>query len=152
MAKRGRPKNPRSIRGFARTLGVSQQRVQALKKEGKLQFDEKGGVDQEASLRMHQQRLDAQARSPSKQVKEFYDAKRAKLDYEKAAGAVVDREQVRQEWNRISLAIKNAFLGLGRELAPLLVGRGPQETKAVIDRRVFEILRLLAHKEYGGDK
>jgi hypothetical protein len=44
--------------------------------------------------------------------------------------------------------VKNAFKGLGRNLAALLVGRGPQEIQAVIDKRVFEILNDLSHPEY----
>ena len=72
----------------------------------------------------------------------------AELEYAQARGEVVSRAKINQEWNRGVLAVKNRLIGLGRELAPHLTGRGPQEIRSVIDSRVFEILRLLAHPEY----
>lgn len=132
---------------LAKKLGISRQRVSALKQAGKLKTDG-DELDIDASARMHQERLAAQQRSPSRQIKDFYDAKMAKLEFEKATGAVVEVERVSQEWRKGVVAVKNRFLGLGRELAPQLAGRGPQEIKTIIDKRVFEILRLLAHQEF----
>jgi hypothetical protein len=118
-----------------------------LKKEGKLRMVGRR-VDAEASLQLHQERLAAQQRSPARQVKDVYDARMAKLEYERAVAKVVDASTVQREWRQALLRVKNRFLGLGRELAPLLHGRGPLETKTIIDRRIFEILRLLAHPEH----
>ncbi len=132
---------------LAKKLGISRQRVSALKQEGKLKTDG-DDLDIDASARMHQERLAAQQRSPSRQIKDFYDAKMAKLEFEKASGVLVEVPKVQQEWRKSVVAVKTRFLGLGRELAPHLTGKGPQEIKTVIDKRVFEILRLLAHKDF----
>lgn len=60
----------------------------------------------------------------------------------------MERAVVTREWNRHVLTVKNRLLGLGREMAPRLVGLGPMQIQAAIDNRIFEILRLLAHPEY----
>jgi hypothetical protein len=43
--------------------------------------------------------------------------------------------------------VRNRLLGLGRELAPHLSNKGPNEIKALIDARIYEILRLLARDD-----
>lgn len=139
MGRKARPGNQNDL---ARKMGVSRQRVSALKQKGKL------GADHDATLRMHQQRLAAQQRSPERRVKDLYAAKMAKLEYEREAKSLVEIVRVQREWKRAVLAVKNRFLAMGRELAPRLVGLGPHEIKALIDQRVFETLRLLANKEY----
>ena len=63
-------------------------------------------------------------------------------------GQLVPIAEVRAAWGLQATKMKNAFKGLGRQLAPLLLQRGPQEIQAVIDRRVLEILNDLSHKEY----
>jgi hypothetical protein len=76
------------------------------------------------------------------------DVERARAELAITKSEWVEKRVVQAEWERCLLRVKNRFLGLGRELAPLLHGRGPIETKTIIDGRVFEILRLLAHETY----
>lgn len=51
-----------------------------------------------------------------------WQAKRAKLEYEKAAGLVIDRSEVKRREREISQVFKAALIGVGRALAPQLEG------------------------------
>ena len=71
-----------TVSSYARRLDVSHQRVSYLKKHGKLKMT-RACIDEKASYRMHWERLAALRPSPSRQIKDLYDAKMAKLEYEK---------------------------------------------------------------------
>lgn len=88
----------------------------------------------------------------AKQRKLKADADRAEFELAKAKGEYIARNLVQREWKTRCVQVRGRMIGLGREIAPRLVGRGAREIQAMIDQRVFEILRLLAHKEYGGEK
>jgi hypothetical protein len=55
---------------------------------------------------------------------------------------------VRRAWGFHAAKIRNALLGVGRALAPLLSHRGPQEIQAIIDRPIIGILKELADDEF----
>jgi hypothetical protein len=118
-----------------------------MKKEGKLRMVGRR-VDADTSLRLHQERLAVQQRSPARQVKDHYDAKMAKLEYEKAAAQVVEIATVQREWQRALTAAKTALLGIGRQLSPRLVNIGVLQIQSLIDQAVINALRRLAHPEH----
>jgi hypothetical protein len=72
----------------------------------------------------------------------------AETDLAERTKQLVPISEVRAAWGLQATKIKNAFKGLGRQLASLLLQRGPQEIQAIIDRRVLEILNDLSHDEY----
>jgi bifunctional ADP-heptose synthase (sugar kinase/adenylyltransferase) len=78
-------------------------------------------------------------------------ALKAELKLDVATGKLIERSHVVREWKTRVVQTKNQLLGLGREFAPRLMGKSPQEIQALIDARVCEILRALAHEEYAPD-
>lgn len=58
--------------------------------------------------------------------KEHFAAKKAQLDYEKAAGKVVDAEAVARLWADISVSVQKAVLTVPDRVTPLLVGEVDQ--------------------------
>jgi hypothetical protein len=76
------------------------------------------------------------------------DASRSELELQIARAEVISRAVVSRQWRQAVIVVRDRFKNLGRELAPRLVSLGPQAIRAEIDRRVYEILRLLAHQEF----
>jgi hypothetical protein len=73
-----------------------------------------------------------------KRQKLSLDVDRARAELAITKNEWVEKRVVQGEWQRALLRVKNRFLGLGRELAPLLHGRGPIETGAErVDRRTW---------------
>lgn len=58
----------------------------------------------------------------------------------------IDVDVAKQFWRMRMVQIKNKLKGLGRELAPRLAHRGPQEIQAIIDERVMEAMRELVYE------
>jgi hypothetical protein len=75
-------------------------------------------------------------------------ALKAELKLDIATGKLIERSHVVREWRTRLIQTKNQLLALGRELAPRLMGKTPQEIQAMIETRASEILRALAHEEY----
>ena len=139
---------PRPARGgngndLARRLGVSRQRVSALKKSGKLKTSGPS-LDVEASERMHRERLAAQQPSASRQVKELYDAKMAKLEYEKAVGLVVETSVVRREYFRLARIVRDAIMSIPDRLAGELAAEHDQiRIHAILSKELSQALAAL---------
>ncbi len=137
----------RSGRGsqLSRRLGVSRQRVHALKKTGKLKLTA-GDIDVEASERLHAQRLAAQTASPSRQIKEFYESKMAKLEYEKASGLLVEKSAVERDAFRNGRQIRDGLLSFADRLAALLAAESDaNKIHAILTKEVRQLLAQLAN-------
>jgi hypothetical protein len=78
-------------------------------------------------------------------------ALKAELKLDIATGKLIERSHVVREWQMRLIQTKNQLRGLGREFAPRLMGKTPQEIQAMIETRASEILRALAHEEYAPD-
>ena len=146
----------KSQRELSRRLNVSRSTVDRLREDGLAQ-DAVGGYDlkqaeellRRRSLRVaHMSNGTAQAAVEAKTRKLSADADRAELELARAKSEVVSRAMVNREWRCAVIQTKNRLLSLGREIAPQLAGCGPMQIKATVDKRIFEILRLLAHQEY----
>ena len=156
---RGGSKKAKSQRALAAQLNVSRSTVDRLRKDG-LTADRNGHYDvnqarelqRVRALRMRDHADDSKhRREGALQLKEDRLRLEVALNAHKLAvarGTYISKQSVVIEWRRAVIAVKNRFLGLGRELAPHLTGKGPREIQSVIDRRIFEILRLLAHQEF----
>jgi hypothetical protein len=135
-------------------LSISRSTARNLRRDGLSRSEHGYSLDEAAellrrrSLRLAHLKGTSQSAVDAKARKLSADADMAELEYEVARGELVPRKKVIHEWNRAVLIVKNRLIGLGRESAPHLTGRGPQEIRSVIDGRVFEILRLLAHDKY----
>jgi hypothetical protein len=75
-------------------------------------------------------------------------AEKMELEYFEAARKLVSKDAVVREWRARVVGLRGLLMGLGRELAPRLVGKNPREAQALVDVRTFEILRTFAHQEY----
>lgn len=77
------------------------------------------------------------------------EARNVQLTFEERRAKLVAKADVRRAWGLQATKVKNAFLGMGRALAPLLAHKGPIECQSVIDKRVLEILKDLSNSDYG---
>ena len=145
----------RSLRELASALGIGYQRARRLRMDG---LEREGDGTYNLSKAREFIRLRT-LRGPT-WVTASADAQYLKLRTLKAAAEsaeikvaqarsrLVEKAEVEREWRQRVVTVKNRLKALGREVAPRVAGKGPQEVQAVIDSRVLEILRLLSHKEY----
>ena len=157
--KSNRGETAPSQRALSSRLNVSRSTVDRLVKDG-LRADGNGEysvaqaqeLQRVRALRMRDVTTDSkERREGALQLKEDrlrVDLQMAEHKLAVARGEYVPRDTVILEWRRSVVAVKNRFLGLGRLLAPMLQGKGPQEIQHIIDQRIFEILRLLAHEQF----
>jgi hypothetical protein len=122
MAK---PARSGSASSLAKRLGVSRPRVTALKKKGRVKMVG-SMIDEAATERMHRQRLAAQKPNKSKQVKQEYEAKMAKLEYDKAIGSVLDKEQAEKDEFRNARIVRDTLMRLPDRLAAVLASETDQ--------------------------
>jgi transcriptional regulator with XRE-family HTH domain len=129
---------------LAKRLGVSRQRVSALKKKGRVKMIG-ATVDEKASERMHRERLAAQQTSPSRQLKDLYAAKMSKLEYDKMIGAVVEKAQVEKDAFRIARIIRDTLLRLPDRLAGILASESDQnKIHALLTKELRQVLEALS--------
>ncbi|MBA3754243.1 MAG: hypothetical protein H0X01_08930 [Nitrospira sp.] len=142
-----------TLRALAHRLRVSPSSVRNLRRDG-LGSCTRGYRLSEARklLGIRSLRARSIAISPDaiklKTEKLELEVQRARFELEISKAEWVRKTEVTRAWRRASISVKNRFLGLGRELAPHLVGRGPNEIRAIIDARVHEILRLIARQGF----
>jgi hypothetical protein len=156
---KGGSEKAKSQRDLARRLKVSRSTVDRLRQDG-LTCDRNGEYDLNEAKELQRIRVlrarDLADTGKAKQgdtlqLKEDrlrVDLELAQHKLAVAKGEFIPRQDVAIEWRRAAVSVKNRFLGLGREMAPHLAGKGPREIESLINQRVFEILRLLAHQDY----
>lgn len=136
---------------LSRRLGVSRQRVYALKQTGKLKLTA-GDIDVSESVRMHAERLAAQTSSPARKIKEHYEAKMAKLEYEKAAGLLLEKAAVERDAFRNGRQIRDGLLSFADRLAALLAAESDaNKIHALLTKEVHQLLAQLANPAEGID-
>jgi hypothetical protein len=156
---KGGPDKAKSQRDLARQLKVSRSTVDRLRQDG-LVCDRNGEYDLTEAKELQRIRVlrardladtGKAKRGDTLQLKEDrlrVDLELAQHKLAVARGEYIPRDTVVLEWRRAAVSVKNRFLGLGREMAPHLAGKGPREIESLINQRIFEILRLLAHQDY----
>lgn len=78
-----------------------------------------------------------------KKLKE-YKAKFAKLEYQKACGEVIIRDEVEKGQVARILAIKRALLALPKVVAPVVGGMEPREIQVYMTERIKELIKQFA--------
>ena len=158
-ATSGRSETASSQRALSRRLNVSRSTIDRLIKDG-LKADGQGEysvaqaqeLQRVRTLRMRDVTAESKERREDalrlKEARLRVDLEMAEHKLSVARGEYIPRDTVILEWRRAVVAVKNRFLGLGRQLAPMLQGKGPQGIQHIIDQRIFEILRLLAHEQF----
>lgn len=76
----------------------------------------------------------------------------AELDYEKALGEVISKDEVERSRVARVLAVKRALLALPRTLAPQIKGLEPREIEVIIMDRIREIISLFAGENLPKEK
>jgi len=145
-----------SLPALAQALGISRSSARNLRRDG-LPRNAQGYSIREAQELLQRRTLriahlqkstTAEAAILAKTRKLEADASRSELELQIARGEVISRAVVSRQWRQAVIVVRDRFKNLGRELAPRLVSLGPQAIRAEIDRRVYEILRLLAHEKF----
>jgi len=132
---------------LAKRLGVSRQRVSALKQKGRVKMVG-AKVDENASERMHRERLAAQQTSPSRQLKDLYAAKTAKLEYDKAINSVLDKAQVEKDAFRIARIVRDTLMRLPDRLAGVLASETDQnKIHAMLTTELRQALETLTAED-----
>jgi hypothetical protein len=161
MAHRGRrprrpsknPDRPENLQDLAGRLGISYDRARRLRQDG-LKVGPDGGYDLDEAMEFDEAR---RARSPGleSEMAITWNEELKKIrtqilrrDLAKSLELLVDVDEAKRRWRTRMVQIKNRLKALGRELAPRLAHRGPQEVQAIIDERIMEILRELAHERF----
>lgn len=145
--------SPSSVRALAKAINVAPRIVQEMVDNGEITKGPDGRFDVSVALKVKEERARRQrggfVYDPELQeLKIKRETNRFHLEaltLAEKAHQVVRKEKVIREWSYVVLEMKQRMAGLGREVAPLVIGRSPQEVQAIIDGRVFEIMRAL-HK------
>jgi predicted oxidoreductase len=129
---------------MAKRLGVSPPRITALKKKGRVKMI--GSViDEDATERMHRERIAAQQPSRYRKIKQLYDAKMAKLDYDKAVSSVLDKAQVEKDAFRIARIVRDTLMRLPDRLAGVLASETNQnKIHAILTTEIRQALEALS--------
>lgn len=171
---RGRPASPlsptpRNLRELAGRLGCSYQTAVNLRRNGLIHVEDDGTYDVEKCTRAAQAKAAtgkagsvrvsvAEQDSPitnearkwdteyrkAKALREIFELKKVQKD-------LVFCADVCQAWGMRIRHFKDALLTLGRELGHKCVGKSARDISELIDKRIIEILNLMAHQEFKSD-
>jgi len=142
-----RPARAGNGNALAKRLQVSRQRVSQMKKAGKVLFKPRSReIDEDATARMHQERLAVQQASPSRQIRDHYDAKMAKLQYERAIGLVVDIDKVKKATFEAGRRVRDNLENLPARLSGIFAAeRDQQKIFALFTKEIHNCLEGLTH-------
>lgn len=158
MAQKGRPisrpmnpDNVTSLYDLARGLKCSYDQAVRLRKDG-LTAEPDGTFSLAKAAWFLKQRLARAPHHPESTMAITWKERRikalalgAEIELAERTKQLVAKADVRRAWGLQATKVTNAFKGLGRQIAPLLSHKGPQEIQALVDRRVLEILKELSH-------
>jgi hypothetical protein len=84
----------------------------------------------------------------SRAIKEAYAARLKKLEYEKEMGMLVDAEQIRHEWTRLGISIKEKMLAIPNRLSGQIAGiQDPAQIKRLMLEEIRNALTEVADDE-----
>lgn len=142
---------------YAKHRGCDVKAVHAAVKSGRIKMDENNRIDvDEADRDWNANTRPVVGRNSGtpgesgsyanlRVAKAMYDAKQAKLDYEKSAGKVVDTDAVKERWTSIGVAVRSAIEGIPDALAPqVLAATTIREAYDIIAAEVHKVLHQLA--------
>lgn len=156
---------------YARRRGVSAVAVHKAIKRGRITLRPDGKIDSDVADREWAENSDpGQVRTPAKQTadggelgrrtggtfadfktaKASYDAKMARLEYEKAAGLLVPAQEVFTKWVEVCVAIRSAVEGLPASCAERVhAARDIREAHSILADECRSILKRLASEVAG---
>jgi len=149
---------------YSKRRGWSQAHTSKLVKSGKI-ATHYGKVDPEEADRMLAEAADP-AREPFKKngkekgkqssyydartEREVYQAKLSKLEWEKAAGNVVDVAQVKEAAFRTYRRVRDAIMLIPTRVAPLVAAqKNPHKVRMILEAELRKALEGLANGERG---
>lgn len=142
-----------SVSDLARITGYGRESLRKARENGEILVASDGTMSVEQARAVMEERAERGQGGLGKSSEWREREIRAKalqreMRVQKEAGTLIEKSTVRVEWERSVTRVRQALLGLGRELSPRLMNKGPQEIQAIIDLKVYEILRSLAHGDY----
>lgn len=72
----------------------------------------------------------------------------AELEYEKALGNLVEKEEVIKVWSGMILSARARLLSIPSKVAPLLDGKDKAERKEILEQYIYEALNELAEMKF----
>jgi len=146
-----------TITAYARHRGVSHVAVLKAIKTGRIVKEPDGTIDAakadaawERNTNQAQQRGDQQPSSPissgpsyaqSRAIKEAYNARLAKLEYEEKSGALVRNDSVKVTWFNVLRVLRDRLMTMPDRMAPLLAAE--PESRKVRDLLENEMRQIL---------
>ena len=79
-------------------------------------------------------------------------AEKIELDVQVRRGQLVSRHEVKLAWSNRIDEVRSAFLNMGSDLAPRLVGKKERDIKMILDKYIFHVTNKLADAEYSATK
>lgn len=161
MAKKENPesgeKQPTWATGYqlAKMVGVSPQRIYALKKQGRIKESKRGFHVPSCTKTIFEAREMNGKHLPvdkkfatltdARTAHETQKAKLAELEYRKRAGELVEREDMIKFCSEIITVTRARLLGIGSKVAPNITGlESIKKIKAIIDAEIHEALTELS--------
>ena len=155
-----------SLRAYARHRGMSEGAVRVAIKTGRITKNDDGKIDpvvadeqwainsdparskpiaQDERGEQDQTSLSAQARyQQSRAVHEGYNARMAKLEFEKASGKLISLEQADADLMEAAIITRDRMMAIPMHLAPQLVGKTDlMEIRALLNEAVVNALNEL---------
>jgi hypothetical protein len=144
--------SPQSVTSteYRRKKGFSRQRLSALKKKGKIKFTPDGKIDPAASdaaiMAAQVAAQQFQQRSAARQLLEYYQAQKAKLEYETSVGSLVPRDEIERQAFTMARKVRDKFFNIPDRIDGLVVA-AVRSTKddTTARRKVREMLTKELH-------
>lgn len=140
---------------LARIIGVSEQRISALKKQGRIKKTKRGfhvPTCQRIILESREtngKHLPVETKYKSltdaRTAHETQKAKLAELEFRKRSGELVEKDEMIKFCSEIISVTRTRFLGIGAKVAPEIIGlENIKKIKAIIDAEIHDALNELA--------
>ena len=139
-------------RAYAKHRGITEGAVRKALSSGRISNTPSGKIDSEladkqwcANTRTSLDDTTASSYKQSRAVREAYNAKMAKLEFEKESGRLIEKDQVRVDMFNAGRVTRDRILAVPDKVIPKLVGKTDiREMKEILKGDLTEALRELA--------
>ena len=148
----------RSIKDLSQILEISEKALSNWSRSGELKkkshgynvADARGILERRASRMQGGDRTGMEASSHRDRYHKAR-AEKLELDVQARRGELVSQSEVKRAWNQKVEEVRQAFINIGSDLAPRLVGKKERDIKMIIDQTVFEITTKFGDPAHGKD-
>lgn len=84
----------------------------------------------------------------AKLAKETFLAKLKEIEYQRAKGNLLSREQIEADASAVASELRNKFMGMGARIGPLCEGLTAREIEVVIEDEINDILKALQKSKF----